>query len=58
MIHISSEERYGDVYEDIPRRVPSVDKAYDLLGWKPTTSMRDGVKKTVAWVKKNDWYLN
>jgi dTDP-alpha-D-glucuronic acid decarboxylase len=57
IIDISTSERYGDVYEDIPRRVPSVDKAYELLGWKPKTSMREGVRNTVLWAKENDWYL-
>lgn len=54
---VRTREKYGNVYEDIPRRVPSVDKAFALLGWKPSTSMRDGVRKTVAWAKKNPWYL-
>ena len=57
-LHISTEEKYGSVYEDIPRRVPDVSKAYELLGWEPHTSMREGVSKTVDWVKKNNWYLN
>ena len=54
---ILTDERYGKVYEDIPRRVPAVDKAKLLLDWQPTTSMEMGVKKTVEWVKKNKWYL-
>lgn len=57
VINIKTDERYGDLYEDIPRRIPSIKKAINLLGWKPTTSMEDGVKKTVDWVKKNSWYL-
>ena len=57
-LHISTEEKYGSVYEDIPRRVPDVSKAYELLGWEPRTSMREGVSKTVNWAKKNNWYLN
>ncbi len=56
--HIKTKERYGNVYEDIPRRVPSIDKAFSLLGWKPATSMEEGVKKTIDWAKKNDWYLD
>ena len=55
--HVKTNERYGNVYEDIPRRVPSVEKAFNLLGWKPTTSMQLGIKKTLDWAKKNDWYL-
>ena len=55
--HIKTSERYGDIYEDIPRRVPATDKALKLLNWRAVTSMEDGIKKTVSWAKKNEWYL-
>jgi UDP-glucose 4-epimerase len=58
VINILTSEKYGGVYEDIPRRVPAVDKAYELLGWKPKTSMREGVSKTVSWAQNNEWYLD
>lgn len=48
---------YGAVYEDIPRRVPAVDKARRLLGWQATTTLADGVKQTVEWARANPWYL-
>ena len=51
-INISTAQRYGNVYEDIPRRVPDVAKAYKLLGWAPKTGMSDGVQKTVDWARK------
>ena len=57
-VHILTNEKYGSVYEDIPRRVPSVAKAYKLLGWEPKTSMRIGVQKTVQWARQNSWYLD
>ena len=56
-IEVDTYDKYGKVYGDIPRRVPSVDKAFKLLGWKPKTSMKEGVAKTVLWAKQNDWYL-
>ena len=55
--HIKTVERYGNIYEDIPRRVPATDKAFKLLKWKAVTSMQDGINKTVDWTKKNKWYL-
>ena len=55
--HINTDERYGKVYEDIPRRIPSVEKAFTLLGWEPSTSMIDGIVQTVDWAKNNPWYL-
>ena len=57
-INISTEEKYGKVYEDIPRRIPDVSKAFKLLKWKPATSMKDGVRKTIDWAKQNRWYLD
>lgn len=58
VINILTSEKYGGVYEDIPRRVPAVDKAYELLGWKPKTSMKEGVSKTISWAQNNEWYLD
>jgi len=48
---------YGAVYEDIPRRIPGVDKARQVLGWEATTSLAQGVAKTVEWARENPWYL-
>jgi UDP-glucose 4-epimerase len=57
-LEISTQEKYGSVYEDIPRRVPDVSKALQLLEWEPKTSMLEGVGKTVQWAKRNQWYLD
>ena len=54
---INTQERYGALYEDIPRRIPSVEKAKDLLGWEPSTSLKAGIEKTIRWVENNPWYL-
>ena len=55
---INTEKRYGALYEDIPRRVPSVKKAKDLLGWEPSTTLKEGIEKTIRWVENNPWYLH
>jgi len=34
IVHVTSEEFYGKGYEDCDRRIPNVDKARTLLGWK------------------------
>jgi UDP-glucose 4-epimerase len=56
-IPVDTREKYGAVYEDIGRRVPAVDKAERLLGWKATTSAREGIAQTVAWARATPWYL-
>lgn len=40
---------YGKTYDDMQDRVPSLEKMERLLGWRPKTSMRDLVRKTVAY---------
>jgi dTDP-alpha-D-glucuronic acid decarboxylase len=56
-VNIDTAERYGKVYEDIGRRVPDVSKAKQLLGWEATTPVRQGIEKTIAWARENEWYL-
>ncbi len=50
-------KEYGNKYEDIIRRVPDVRKAYDVLGWKARVQLEEGVRRTVAWARENDWWL-
>ena len=56
-VEIETSKRYGNLYEDIPRRVPDVSKAEKLLNWVPSTSAREGISKTISWAKDNPWYL-
>lgn len=38
---------------DIELRIPSVEKAYKVLGFKAKVSLEDGVLKTAKWIEKN-----
>jgi len=38
-------------YVDVEIRVPSVDKAVDLLGFKPQYDLIEGLKKTIQWYR-------
>src|SRR5262249_26345615 len=38
---------YGELYEDIPRRVPDNTRMRPILGVDPTTTVEEGLKKTV-----------
>lgn len=55
--NVNTQEKYGKVYEDIPRRVPAVEKAKRVLGWQVEVSHTEGIKKTVEWSEKNTWWL-
>ena len=44
---------YGLSYEDTPRRVPSIEKAKKILGYKPKVSIEEGLRKTILWCKEN-----
>lgn len=51
--HIPYEEFYGTSYEDIRRRVPDVEKAERILGFKAKTPLREGLKKTIEWYREH-----
>lgn len=40
------EQAYAEGFEDMPRRVPSIEKAYRLIGYRPTLGL-DGILKSV-----------
>jgi len=44
-------DRWGDDYEDIPRRVPDSSSALTILGWRPTVALRDGLSTTIDWYR-------
>ncbi len=44
---VSSDEYYGKGYQDVSRRMPSIKEAEKVLGWKPTTSLKDAIKLTL-----------
>ncbi|MFX1374940.1 MAG: UDP-glucuronic acid decarboxylase family protein [Promethearchaeota archaeon] len=40
--------------DDPIRRCPDITKAKNILNWEPSTSLEDGLKKTIAWFKDNE----
>jgi UDP-glucose 4-epimerase len=55
--HLAYEDAYGDGFEDMQRRVPSIQKAFDLVGWYPrrnlATILQDIVDTTPARASKS-----
>lgn len=54
---IETEKIYGSVYEDIERRVPSVDKIRNTIGWEAKIDLSEGVQNFVDWARDCDWWL-
>lgn len=52
-----TKKEYGGNYEDIPRRVPNVKKAEDILNWKASVDLEQGIINTITWARENQWYL-
>jgi UDP-glucose 4-epimerase len=46
--HIPYAEAYGEGFEDMQRRVPSLDKAKRLIGYQPTRSLDDIINDVAA----------
>jgi dTDP-alpha-D-glucuronic acid decarboxylase len=46
---VDPSDRWGGRFEDIDRRLPDVAFARRQLGWTATTSLEDGLARTVAW---------
>ncbi|MFX0073089.1 MAG: GDP-mannose 4,6-dehydratase [Candidatus Hermodarchaeota archaeon] len=47
------------IYKTLPiddpvRRCPDLTKAKEILNWEPTTNLKEGLKKTIAWFKENE----
>lgn len=52
IITTTADEYYGVGYQDVDRRVPSIRKAQELLGWQPKTDFMTSLAKTV------DYYIS
>jgi UDP-glucose 4-epimerase len=46
--HLSYERAYGQTFDDLPRRVPSLDKVRTAIGFSPRHSLDDIIKSVIA----------
>jgi nucleoside-diphosphate-sugar epimerase len=51
LIHIDAKDYFGDGYQDVSLRVPSIRHAQDQLGWMPKIDINTGLQRTL------DFYL-
>jgi UDP-glucuronate decarboxylase len=55
-----TDSRSKVVHKDLPvddptRRRPDIRLANERLGWQPTTPLREGLEKTIAWFRTIRW---
>jgi nucleoside-diphosphate-sugar epimerase len=48
VVEQSSAAYYGDEYQDVQRRVPSIRRAQQHLGWEPRVGFEESVRRTIA----------
>ena len=47
IVCVPYEEAYGEGFEDMPRRVPDISKASNLIGYRPTRSLDEILKRVI-----------
>ncbi len=53
IVLVPYESYYGPGFEDTRRRVPSIEKARRLLGFRPKVGLREGLRRTAAWCRQH-----
>lgn len=51
LVDIDAKNYFGEGYQDVSLRVPSIKHAREVLGWEPRVNVADGLRKTL------DFYL-
>ena len=46
------EEFYGPYYEDIPRRIPDLSAAEQMLSYFPKVTLENGLRTTIDWQRQ------
>jgi UDP-glucose 4-epimerase len=47
---IPYKEAYGEEFDDMPRRVPSLEKIYNLTGWMPRRTLDDAIRDVATYL--------
>ena len=53
IVFVPYESYYGAGFEDTRRRVPSIEKARHLLGFRPRVGLREGLRRTAIWCRQH-----
>jgi nucleoside-diphosphate-sugar epimerase len=48
LIECVADDYYGPEYQDVARRVPSITRAREILGWTPKVDFEEAIRRTIA----------
>ena len=51
IIHVNPKTVYTEGFEDMHRRVPSIEKVYTLTGWEPSYTLEEIIRDTIQYRK-------
>ncbi|NYH77266.1 UDP-glucose 4-epimerase [Actinopolyspora biskrensis] len=54
--HTDTSQSLRTGYQDLRRRVPDTSRAAEMLGWHATTTLEEGLRRTIAWAEENPWW--
>ena len=52
IVTVPYEEAYGPGFDDMPRRVPSLEKAQRLVGYRPRTELADIIREVADYIRR------
>ncbi|HEY4690026.1 MAG TPA: NAD-dependent epimerase/dehydratase family protein [Anaerolineae bacterium] len=47
------EKIFGAKFQDVPRRVPDVSRATEILGFRASVSLEEGLRRTIDWIRES-----
>jgi UDP-glucose 4-epimerase len=53
IVMVAYESTFGKGFEDARQRVPSIERARELLGFVPQVPLREGLERTIKWCREN-----
>ncbi|MFD0692241.1 NAD-dependent epimerase/dehydratase family protein [Actinomadura fibrosa] len=56
-VPVATRDLLGRGYQDLRRRIPDTSKIGEMLGWRATTPLRDGLARTIEWARANPRWL-
>jgi UDP-glucose 4-epimerase len=52
IVNVPYRNVFGENFEETRRRVPDIRRAAEILGFRATTPLEEGLQKTIAWFRE------